>query len=105
MGGDYRAVIREDHENSKPFKEIFGRMDVPIINPNPEITILNGISQYCYFVDINALNAQDLQHIVDFISYKFGALEDEVRASLDYYGLPLRADRVLCVIGNPVGKF
>lgn len=102
MGGDYRAVIRNDAPDYKLFMGIYGRNDVPIVSPVAEVVFLINIQelQPCYMVDLNALSADEKAKIFDFLMRKYGLLEDEVHETVAN-GLPLRVDQVLFVVGNP----
>lgn len=106
MVGDYRAVIRRDAADYKLFVEICGLDYLPIVSPVAKVVFLADIQelQPCYMVDLNALSADEKERVIQFLMQKYGALEDEVHEAVAN-GLPLRVDRVLCVVGNPVRKF
>lgn len=107
MGRDFHAVVDKHTERGTAWKYIFGRFDVCIVSPQPQLAELPGFDepQPVYLIDLDLLTSQEMNRLVYYLSGKFSQPPEQVRQEIKKHGVPILADECTVVIENPLRWF
>lgn len=94
------ATLAPGSPRAGDWLRVFGRLDhIPLQHVAPQLATLPGFAAavYIYLLDLARLTPEQYERLVEFISSRFQAPLEEVRAGLAEQGLPLLADDVYAV--------
>jgi hypothetical protein len=102
MGKDFTVTVCEP-ERAAEFEAIFGTTTVHVKSPFPARADLPGHPDSLVFeLDLELITADQRKRLVAHLAEKFSIPAEEVEATLDEQGVPLRFDDCVTGIANPL---
>lgn len=91
--------ISQKSPRANEWQRVFGSHDIPLTSPIPcrcNFIDDKGVStsQKFYFIDIDRLAPEQLEHVAAFVANKFNIPLDDVWDEIDQHGIPILADDV-----------